>query len=113
MDRQAQNIQEAFLNNARKEKDFPHDLFDERSEAFLDLLRVLDKYSVVLETNNQEQRFSNMRFSRLWWSHVPSTAPHMPRERAMGLPGFLSKLSKTRDYAFWGAMRSFSWLVWN
>ena len=54
MEKQAQNIQEAFLKQRAQRKDFPHDLLDERSEAFR-TIKSFDKYSVVLETNNQEQ----------------------------------------------------------
>ena len=54
MDKQAQNIQEAFLNNARKEKIFLT-IYLMSGVKLSGRIRSFDKYSVVLETNNQEQ----------------------------------------------------------
>ena len=54
MDRQAQNIQEAFLNNARKEKTFLT-IYLMSGVKLSGRIKSFDKYSVVLETNNQEQ----------------------------------------------------------
>lgn len=54
MDKLAQNIQEAFLNNARKEKTFLT-IYLMSGVKLSGRIRSFDKYSVVLETNNQEQ----------------------------------------------------------
>src|ERR1700754_3002955 len=49
-----QNIQEAFLNNARKEKTFLT-IYLMSGVKLSGRIKSFDKYSVVLETNNQEQ----------------------------------------------------------
>lgn len=54
MEKQAQNIQEAFLNNARKDKTFLT-IYLMSGVKLSGKIRSFDKYSVVLETNNQEQ----------------------------------------------------------
>lgn len=54
MDKTAQNIQEAFLNNARKEKIFLT-IYLTSGVKLSGRIRSFDKYSVILETNNQEQ----------------------------------------------------------
>jgi host factor-I protein len=54
MDKVAQNIQEAFLNNARKEKMFLT-IYLMSGVKLSGRIKSFDKYSVVLETNNQEQ----------------------------------------------------------
>ncbi|MGA8029445.1 MAG: RNA chaperone Hfq [Bryobacteraceae bacterium] len=54
MEKPAQNIQEAFLNNARKEKIFLT-IYLMSGVKLSGKIKSFDKYSVVLETNNQEQ----------------------------------------------------------
>jgi host factor-I protein len=54
MEKQAQNIQEAFLNNARKDKTFLT-IYLMSGVKLSGKIKSFDKYSVVLETNNQEQ----------------------------------------------------------
>ena len=54
MDKQAQNIQEAFLNNARKDKTFLT-IYLMSGVKLSGRIRSFDKYSVILESNNQEQ----------------------------------------------------------
>src|SRR5579884_1853382 len=54
MEKLAQNIQEAFLNNARKEKSFLT-IYLMSGVKLSGRIKSFDKYSVVLETNNQEQ----------------------------------------------------------
>jgi host factor-I protein len=53
-EKQAQNIQEAFLNNARKEK-ILLTIYLMSGVKLSGRIKSFDKYSVVLETNNQEQ----------------------------------------------------------
>ena len=50
----AQNIQETFLNNARKDKTFLT-IYLMSGVKLSGRIKSFDKYSVVLETNNQEQ----------------------------------------------------------
>jgi host factor-I protein len=54
MEKLAQNIQEAFLNNARKEKIFLT-IYLMSGVKLSGRIKSFDKYSVILETNNQEQ----------------------------------------------------------
>jgi host factor-I protein len=54
MEKQAQNIQEAFLNNARKDKSFLT-IYLMSGVKLSGRIKSFDKYSVVLESNNQEQ----------------------------------------------------------
>lgn len=53
-EKQAQNIQEAFLNNARKEK-ILLTIYLMSGVKLSGRIKSFDKYSVILETNNQEQ----------------------------------------------------------
>jgi len=50
----AQNIQEAFLNNARKDRTFLT-IYLMSGVKLSGRIKSFDKYSVVLDTNNQEQ----------------------------------------------------------
>ena len=54
MEKPAQNIQDSFLNNARKEKT-NITIYLLSGVKLTGRIRSFDKYSVVLETNNQEQ----------------------------------------------------------
>ncbi len=54
MDKPAQNIQDSFLNTARKEKS-NITIYLLSGVKLTGRIRSFDKYSVVLETNNQEQ----------------------------------------------------------
>jgi host factor-I protein len=54
MDKLAQNIQESFLNNARKDKTFLT-IYLMSGVKLSGRIKSFDKYSVILETNNQEQ----------------------------------------------------------
>lgn len=54
MEKLAQNIQETFLNNARKDKTFLT-IYLMSGVKLSGRIKSFDKYSVVLETNNQEQ----------------------------------------------------------
>ena len=54
MEKPAQNIQEAFLNNARKDKTFLT-IYLMSGVKLSGRIKSFDKYSVILETNNQEQ----------------------------------------------------------
>lgn len=54
MDKLAQNIQETFLNTARKDKTFLT-IYLMSGVKLSGRIKSFDKYSLVLETNNQEQ----------------------------------------------------------
>ncbi len=54
MEKPAQNIQEAFLNNARKEK-ILLTIYLMSGVKLSGRIKSFDKYSLILESNNQEQ----------------------------------------------------------
>ena len=54
MEKPAQNIQESFLNNARKDKGAVT-IYLLSGVKLSGRIKSFDKYSLVLETNNQEQ----------------------------------------------------------
>jgi len=54
MEKPAQNIQEAFLNSARKERIFLT-IYLMSGVKLSGRIKSFDKYSVILESNNQEQ----------------------------------------------------------
>jgi host factor-I protein len=54
MDKPAQNIQDSFLNNARKDKGVVT-IYLLSGVKLSGRIKSFDKYSLVLETNNQEQ----------------------------------------------------------
>jgi host factor-I protein len=54
MEKTAQNIQETFLNNARRDKTYLT-IYLMSGVKLSGRIKSFDKYSVVLETNNQEQ----------------------------------------------------------
>jgi len=75
MEKLAQNIQEAFLNNARKEKTFLT-IYLMSGVKLSGRIKSFDKYSVILETNNQEQlifkhAISTVVVSRPSHAHAP------------------------------------------
>ncbi len=54
MEKPAQNIQEAFLNNARKDKTFLT-IYLMSGVKLSGRIRSFDKYSLILDSNSQEQ----------------------------------------------------------
>jgi host factor-I protein len=54
MEKSAQNIQDSFLNNARKDK-IVLTIYLMSGVKLSGRIKSFDKYSLVLETNNQEQ----------------------------------------------------------
>ncbi len=54
MEKPAQNIQDSFLNNARKDK-IVLTIYLMSGVKLSGRIKCFDKYSLVLETNNQEQ----------------------------------------------------------
>ncbi len=70
----AQNIQDSFLNTARKDKAVIT-IYLLSGVKLTGRIRSFDKYSVVLETNNQEQLIFKHAISTV----VISRPPHMER----------------------------------
>lgn len=77
MEKLAQNIQEAFLNNARKDKTFLT-IYLMSGVKLSGRIKSFDKYSVILEANNQEQ---------LIFKHAISTVVVSRPMHAHGVPG--------------------------
>lgn len=83
---QQQNIQEAFLNNARKEKTYLT-IYLMSGVKLSGRIRSFDKYSVILEANNQEQlifkhAISTVVVSRMAHSPVGMHAGGLPAQPA-------------------------------
>jgi host factor-I protein len=79
---QQQNIQEAFLNNARKDKTYLT-IYLMSGVKLSGRIKSFDKYSVVLEANNQEQlifkhAISTVVVSKQSHSSGPGAAAHQP-----------------------------------
>jgi host factor-I protein len=74
MEKLAQNIQEAFLNNARKDKTFLT-IYLMSGVKLSGRIKSFDKYSVVLETNNQEQLIFKHAISTVVVSKPLHTGP--------------------------------------
>ena len=90
MEKQAQNIQEAFLNNARKDKTFLT-IYLMSGVKLSGRIKSFDKYSVILETNNQEQlifkhAISTVVVSKPFHSPVHSNAATAGTHAAPGAP---------------------------
>lgn len=73
----AQNIQDSFLNSARKDKSVIT-IYLLSGVKLTGRIRSFDKYSVVLETNNQEQLIFKHAISTV----VMSRAPHIERHES-------------------------------
>jgi host factor-I protein len=91
MEKQAQNIQEAFLNNARKDKTFLT-IYLMSGVKLSGRIKSFDKYSVILETNNQEQLIFKHAISTVVVSKPFHSAPHssaasVGTHAAPGVPG--------------------------
>ena len=79
MDKPAQNIQDSFLNTARKDKAVIT-IYLLSGVKLTGRIRSFDKYSVVLETNNQEQLIFKHAISTV----VMAKGMHMTHERPLG-----------------------------
>ena len=82
MDKPAQNIQDSFLNNARKEKGVVT-IYLLSGVKLTGRIKSFDKYSLVLETNNQEQlifkhAISTVVIVRSVHHSAPAVAPPAP-----------------------------------
>jgi len=83
----AQNIQDSFLNTARKEKT-NITIYLMSGVKLTGRIRSFDKYSVVLETNNQEQLIFKHAISTVVVSRPFHTGPpHAVSQSAHAAPG--------------------------
>lgn len=85
VEKQAQNIQEAFLNNARKEKIFLT-IYLMSGVKLSGRIKSFDKYSVILETNNQEQLIFKHAISTVVVSRPAHTGLGHAPGQALGAP---------------------------
>jgi host factor-I protein len=76
MEKPAQNIQDSFLNNARKDK-IVLTIYLMSGVKLSGRIKSFDKYSLVLETNNQEQ---------LIFKHAISTVVTQKSSHSYGSP---------------------------
>ncbi len=92
MEKLAQNIQEAFLNSARKERIFLT-IYLMSGVKLSGRIKSFDKYSVILESNNQEQLIFKHAISTVVVSRPvhggPPLPPHLsaPPAGPGGIPG--------------------------
>jgi host factor-I protein len=85
-EKQAQNIQEAFLNNARKEK-ILLTIYLMSGVKLSGRIKSFDKYSVVLETNNQEQLIFKHAISTVVITRPSHSGASAPAAHAAAAPG--------------------------
>jgi host factor-I protein len=86
MEKLAQNIQESFLNNARKDKIFLT-IYLMSGVKLSGRIKSFDKYSVILETNNQEQLIFKHAISTVVMSKpLHGTAAHAAMNANPGAP---------------------------
>ena len=77
MDKPAQNIQDSFLNTARKDKT-NITIYLLSGVKLTGRIRSFDKYSVVLETSNQEQLIFKHAISTVVMAKVPHAVEPKP-----------------------------------
>jgi host factor-I protein len=81
----AQNIQDSFLNTARKDK-APITVYLLSGVKLTGRIRSFDKYSVVLESNNQEQLIFKHAISTVVLGKGVHHAPMAANERSGASP---------------------------
>ncbi len=74
MEKPAQNIQDSFLNNARKDK-VVLTIYLMSGVKLSGRIKSFDKYSLVLETNNQEQLIFKHAISTVVTQKMPHSYP--------------------------------------
>jgi host factor-I protein len=87
MDKPAQNIQDSFLNNARKDKGVVT-IYLLSGVKLSGRIRSFDKYSLVMETNNQEQLIFKHAISTVVTTRSPhsyAAGPSSPMPVASGV----------------------------
>jgi host factor-I protein len=96
VEKPAQNIQEAFLNNTRKDKTFLT-IYLMSGVKLSGRIKSFDKYSVILETNNQEQLIFKHAISTVVISKpLPHAAAHGVGAGG-GVPGVPSATADTSE----------------
>ena len=85
MEKLAQNIQEAFLNNARKEKTFLT-IYLMSGVKLSGRIKSFDKYSLILESNNQEQLIFKHAISTVVISKPSHSIVHAPMGATAAAP---------------------------
>jgi len=78
----AQNIQDSFLNTARKEKT-PITIYLLSGVKLTGRIRSFDKYSVVLESNSQEQLIFKHAISTVVMGRVSHSSTHEAKPAAV------------------------------
>jgi host factor-I protein len=86
VEKPAQNIQEAFLNNTRKDKTFLT-IYLMSGVKLSGRIKSFDKYSVILETNNQEQLIFKHAISTVVISKPSSHAAAQSAGAGGSVPG--------------------------
>ena len=86
MEKLAQNIQEAFLNSARKERIFLT-IYLMSGVKLSGRIKSFDKYSVILESNNQEQLIFKHAISTVVVSRPVHGGAHVPSSAAAAASG--------------------------
>ena len=79
MEKQVQNIQDVFLNNVRRDKSLVT-IYLTSGVKLTGRIKSFDKYSVILETNNQEQLIFKHAISTVVVSrpnHMGAPPPHL------------------------------------
>ena len=77
MEKPAQNIQDSFLNNARKDK-IVLTIYLMSGVKLSGRIKSFDKYSLVLETNNQEQLIFKHAISTVVTQKMPHSYASNP-----------------------------------
>lgn len=85
MEKLAQNIQEAFLNNARKEKIFLT-IYLMSGVKLSGRIKSFDKYSLILESNSQEQLIFKHAISTVVISKPTHAGSHTTVAAGTGVP---------------------------
>lgn len=85
MEKPAQNIQEAFLNNARKDKTFLT-IYLMSGVKLSGRIRSFDKYSLILDSNSQEQLIFKHAISTVVISKAPHSMAVATSQSAPGAP---------------------------
>ena len=85
MEKPAQNIQDSFLNNARKDKTVLT-IYLMSGVKLSGRIKSFDKYSLVLETNNQEQLIFKHAISTVVSTRSVLHGEHRPPHTAQAGP---------------------------
>ena len=88
-----QNIQEAFLNNARKDKTFLT-IYLMSGVKLSGRIKSFDKYSVILEASNQEQLIFKHAISTVVVSRPTHSSSGPPQPAAVGVAHSASRTAE-------------------